>query len=238
MKYILLLISFSVLSFDHSHAKFDSLLQKYVSYKKSQSLVDYKGFKKDKSILESYLADLSAVEKKTYNNFSADEKLAFLINAYNAFTIKLIVENYPVESIKDIGSLFTSPWKKKFFKLFGKKMTLDGIEHGTIRKQFKEPRIHFAVNCASLGCPSLYNRAFIPGKLDVMLELVTQKFLNNKEKNFVKNDELHISKIFDWYGDDFDVAGGVETFIKKKLKLKGSYDLEYLDYDWDLNEKK
>ncbi len=245
MKLVLsLILSFSALAFDHGHKAFDEILQKRVIFKGNQSSVDYKGIKEeDSKKLSIYLKSLSSVSKKEYRSFSKDERLAFLINAYNAFTIDKIVKNYPVKSIKDLStSVFGVPvpgksvWDEKFFKFLGKKRSLNDIEHGMIRKSFKEPRIHFAVNCASIGCPSLANNAFVASSLDAQLEKAALNFLNNKMKNKVKGKTIYHSKIFTWYGGDFEVIGGFKKYIKTKLGLSGKFDFEDLDYDWNLNK--
>lgn len=235
--FLILILSFAASAFDHSHKIFNDVLSKRVQFKGHQSLVDYKGLKSKPKALNEYLKSLSSVSKSEYNQFSSKQKLSFLINAYNAFTLKLIIDHYPVKSIKDIGSIFSSPWKKEFFKLFGKEMNLDTIEHGMIRKDFKEPRIHFAVNCASIGCPSLAKSAFVAENLNSQLEAAAMNFLKNKDKNYALKNTLKLSKIFDWYGGDFENLGGVEVYIKSKLGLKGKYKIDYLDYDWNLNEQ-
>ena len=227
----------SVFGFDHKHEKWDQILQNHTKKVDGQVLFNYKKLKGNDSNLKSYLKELEAVNKGTFKEFNSDQKLAFWINAYNAYTVKWILKHYPVESIKDTGSLFSNPWKKEFIELMGKKMSLDGIEHGTIRKNFKEARIHFAVNCASIGCPSLYQNAFIAEKLDAQLEESTKFFLSNKKKNYLKGQTYHLSKIFDWYGEDFEkYHGSVEKFVGKYLG-EGD-DIEFLDYDWSLNEFK
>jgi hypothetical protein len=238
MKYLLLLaLTSSVFAFDHSHKVFTEVLQQNVSIKDKQSLVDYKGLKSSPGKLNGYLESLSSVKVNSYNSFSEDQKLAFLINAYNAFTLKLIIDNYPLESIKDIGSIFSGPWDKKFFTLLGKKKTLNNIEHGMIRKKFNEPRIHFAVNCASIGCPSLANTAFTADKLDIQLETAANNFMSNPTKNYAKDNTLYLSKIFDWYGKDFKEIGGFVDYAKKKLKVSGKVKYSFLDYSWKLNEQ-
>jgi len=176
--------------------------------------------------------------------------MAFLINAYNAFTLKLIIDNYPVKSIKDIGGLFSSPWDKEFFTLLGKKRHLNYIEHGVLRKKFKEPRIHFAVNCASMGCPNVQDIAFTAENLESLLAKGEKDFFAQANKNNIdkKEKEVNISKIFDWYGGDFKKKhGSVAKYISKafdtdadtKKKIAtGKYDIEYTDYSWKLNEVK
>jgi hypothetical protein len=240
----------NALAFDHSHGKFNLLLQTHVKFKNKQSFINYLKIKKNSVSLENYLKSLSSVSKKEFKKFSKDEQLAFLINAYNAFTIKIIIDNYPVKSIKDIGSFFTNTWKMKFFTLLEEKSHLDNIEHNLIRKQFNEPRIHFAVNCASIGCPSLQRKAFTAKNLNILLESATNNFLSNTTKNkFEKNKkEIKLSKIFKWYGEDFKKKfGSIEKFIAKYLTsnsndqkniINEKFSLTWTDYDWKLNESK
>lgn len=241
--FFILLTFQSAWGFDHSHTSFDKLLKKHVKYQGPQSLVDYKGIKKEIPKLDNYLASLSNISKKEFQKFDENQKLAFLINAYNAFTIKLILNHYPLKSIKDIGSFFNSPWKKKFFTLLGEEMHLDGIGDDILRENFKEPRIHFAINCASLSCPSLMPFAFMGKKLNKQLAQATKSFLANSQKNRYdkKTKKLLLSKIFKWYKKDFEKThSSVREFvapfldIKKKEKLK----IRYLDYDWGLNQWK
>ncbi|MBT4761083.1 MAG: DUF547 domain-containing protein [Bdellovibrionaceae bacterium] len=245
---ILLLLTNYVFAFDHSHKSFNAILQKYVKIHGKQSLFDYKSMKHNNSKLPIYLKSISAVNKKEYKKFLKKQKLAFLINAYNGFTIQLILDNYPVKSIKDIGSFFSSTWKKKFFTFLGKKSHLDNIEHGMIRKQFNEPRIHFAVNCASIGCPSLQAKAFTEHNLEELLEAGTKNFLSNKVKNRLnkKNKKLKLSKIFKWYGEDFEKKfGSIEKFVAKymskdivdqKAIAQKMFEIDWTDYDWSLNK--
>ena len=181
------------------------MLSKYVILKDGQSYFEYKKLKENKKLiktLENYLSDLSRVSSDKYDGFNETQRFSFLVNAYNAFTIKLIIDNYPVESIKDIGSLFSSPWKKDFFKLFGKKTNLDYIEHGLLRKKFNEPRVHFAVNCASLGCPNLLNQAFTEKHMETLLLKGEKDFFSQKSKNKLELDDnrVYVSKIFSWFG--------------------------------------
>lgn len=237
------LLTFKAWSFDHSHGLLTKVLSTHTKNQGSQVLFNYKKLKGESTDLEKYLKQLSAVKKSEYKGFSDKEKLAFLINAYNAFTIKLIVDNYPVKSIKDLGSFFSSPWKKRFIPLLEEKWTLDQIEHDTIRKQFPEPRIHFAVNCASIGCPSLWKEAFRAKDLDQQLQKATLHFLKNSDKNKINPslDTIFISKIFKWYDSDFEKShGSVAKFVASMLnvKLSKDVDIEYTDYDWNLNEWK
>lgn len=224
------------MAFDHSHVKFQKLLDANVKFIGKQSLVNYQNIKKDPALLESYLSGLSNVTKNDFNNWNGNKKLSFLINAYNAFTIKLIVDNYPVTSIKDLTSFFSSPWEKDFFTLLDAKRNLDWIEHKKIRKEFKEPRIHFAVVCASISCPNLQKKVFTHTKLQDQLELATVEFLNDTKKTYIEKNKLYISKIFDWYEDDFvDVKKFVLTRVLTTTEIKS---IGHLGYDWKLNEWK
>jgi hypothetical protein len=234
--------------FDHSHTKFTEVLKNFVIVSGPKSTVNYKALKKSPSQLNDYLADLSSVPMTDYKTFNKKQQMAFLINAYNSFTLKLIIDNYPVESIKDIGGLFSSPWKKEFFKLWGKDMYLDKIEHKILRKKFNEPRIHFAVNCASIGCPALRGEAFTAERLDVQLEEQAKIFLRDSSRNFIKKDkkEIYLSKIFDWFEEDFEKGSStVQKFVAPYMtddaelqKEMVKFDVEHTDYDWKLNEEK
>jgi len=243
---IFLILSSSVFAFDHTHKKWDVVLKQFVESFQQTTVVDYKALKTSPEKLDDYLKTLSAVSKSDYETFSKSEKLAFLINAYNAFTLKLIINHYPVKSIKDIGSFLSSPWKQKFFRLLGTNIHLDGIEHDMIRAHFDEPRIHFAVNCASIGCPSLLTEAFVANRLEQQLEQAAKNFLTDESRNRFEpsTNTLYLSQIFEWYGDDFKNVGGVRSFVSSRMakgpqvqeKIKTA-KLEYLDYNWNLNQK-
>ena len=170
-------------AFDHGHSRWTNVLQKYVTVEGAKSRVNYARLKTDQNELNFYLKELESVTLENFRTFDKGERLAFLINAYNALTVKLILDNYPIKSIRKIGSLFSSAWKIQFFTLFGEKLYLDNIEQGLIRQTteairelppvvrsalvpFNEPRIHFALNCASKSCPMLQPQAFIPAKLN------------------------------------------------------------------------
>jgi uncharacterized protein DUF547 len=255
---LLLLPGFSFAAFDHSHAQWDALTKKHVVWLAGghASQVDYSGFKADRPELKIYLDGLSAVTQPEYNGWNKPEKLAFLINAYNAYTVELILTEYPkVKSIKELGSLISGPWKKRFFSLLGKPRNLDDVEHGMIRAPgvFVEPRIHMAANCASIGCPALRSEAFVAGKLDAQLEDSVVRFLSDRSRNRFNSQigRLEVSKIFDWYRKDFAArSGSVEAWLAHyadKLADEPKYQqtirdrkgkLEFLDYDWALNEKR
>ena len=245
-------------AFDHSHVQWDALTKKHVVWLPGghASQVDYSGFKAERQELKSYLDGLSAVTQSEYDGWTKPDKLAFLINAYNAYTVELILTGYPkIKSIKELGSLITSPWKKRFFSLLGKPRALDDVEHGMIRATgvFDEPRIHMAANCASIGCPALRSEAYVAGKLDAQLEDSVVRFLSDRSRNRFKpqNGRLEVSKIFDWYGKDFAAkSGSVEAWLAQYAdKLADEprdqqtirdrkAKLEFLDYDWALNDRK
>ena len=197
-------------AFDHSHAQWNALLVKHVRLIAggNASQLDYAGIKAERATLDAYLAHLSAVPAAEYGRWSREQKLAFLINAYNAFTVALILGAYPgLKSIKDLGGFLQSPWKKKFFRLLGAERSLDDIEHEVIRApgMFDEPRIHAAVVCASIGCPMLRNEAFLAERLENQLEDGMRRFMSDRSRNRFApaRGRLEVSKIFDWYGEDF-----------------------------------
>lgn len=224
-----------------SHDIWDGLAKKYINDK---GLVDYKGLKKDVKTLDSYLAMLGKNPPK--DSWSQDEKIAYWINAYNANTVKLILDYYPVKSIKDIGSsiqipFVTTPWAKKFIKIGNETMSLDNIEHGTLRKDFNEKRIHFALVCAAMSCPRLRNEAYTPEKLDAQLNDQGNDFLNNPAKNKIDPKKSQLSKYFDWYkGDWKDDDKSVVSWVNRysKTKISKDTDISFLGYNWALNEQK
>jgi hypothetical protein len=241
-------------AFDHSHARLDALLSQHVVWISNggASQIDYSAIKRDPSALKSYLAEVATVTQEQYRAFSKTEKLAFLINAYNAYTIDFVLTGYPnIKSIRDLGSLFSSPWKKRLFPLLGEQRSLDEIEHDMIRKpgDFDDPRIHMAVNCASVGCPALRNEAYVAQRLDAQLDDAVHRFLGDHSRNRADEKGLWVSKIFDWYATDFEkqsgsVAGWLaphavqlsdDAKIQAAVKA-GTLRVRYLDYDWTLND--
>lgn len=256
---LLLLSAQALAAFDHGHTAWNALLHRHVvlSQNGSATQVKYADFKRDRAALKSYLDSLSGVSRQEFDAWSKPEQLAFLINAYNAFTVELILTRYPdLESIKDFGNFINNPWKKKFFKLFGKPTTLDEIEHGMIRAEgvYDDPRIHMAVNCASVGCPALRHEAFVPDKLDTQMEDAVKRFLSDATRNRYSRGMLEVSKIFDWYGKDFNKgfrgARSVNAFLAayasqlskrpedQQTIRDGKANLRFLDYDWSLNDYK
>ncbi len=248
-------------SFDHSHAAWTTLLKKHVVLigggKGSQ--VRYAGFAQDREALKTYLTSLAGISKSGFDGFSKPQQMAFLINAYNAYTIELILTKYPdLKSIKDLGSFVSNPWKQKVAPLLGTTMTLDGIEHETLRARGKydDPRIHFAVNCASVGCPMLREEAFVADRLDAQLDEQAQRFVSDRSRNRYNatTQKLEVSKIFDWYGEDFKLGhkgiASLQDFLGKyatqladspadRDAIKaGGIGVSFLDYDWKLNDVK
>ena len=220
-----------------SHASWTSLLQKHVS---PDGRVNYQGFIGDKKEFDTYLASLSGNHPND-KNWSKDEQLAYWINAYNAFTVKLVVDNYPVESIKDIKKglpMINSVWDIKFIEIEGEKYDLNNIEHSILRKEFDEPRIHFAINCASVSCPLLLNEAYTADKVEAQLEAQSRAFLSDPTRNKVSTDKLELSKIFTWFKGDFTKNGSLAEFIDRYTDTKVSPDakIDFLPYDWNLND--
>ena len=177
------------------------------------------------------------------NNWSENEKLAYWINAYNAFTVKLIVDNYPLESIKDLNPILNIPtvytvWTKKWFKIGDEDFSLDKIEHDILRKEFKEPRIHFVINCASFSCPVLRPEAFKAEKIETQLVEQTKAFINDPDRNRITKDKLELSKIFSWFDGDFKEGQTLIQFLNKysKVKISKSADIDFMDYEWSLND--
>ena len=254
--------------FDHTHAAWTGLLKKHVVVldggKASQ--VRYADFAKDRAALKAYLDNLSKVTEAEFKSWSKTTQMAFLINAYNAFTIEKILTRYPdLKSIRDFGTVFGNPWKDKFFTLFGQPSYLDQIEHETLRAKgvYGEPRVHFAVNCASIGCPMLREEAFVAERLDAQLEEQARRFLSDRSRNRYneQSGQLEVSKIFDWFKEDWTSGNkGIgantapnmtrEQFFVPYSKLlsdnpesqmkiaQQKTGLAFLEYDWGLNSAK
>ena len=224
---------------EFSHELFDQVLQKYVD---SQGRVNYAGLKNDLGTLESYL-DLLAVNAPS-DRATFQTGLAFWINAYNALTIKGVLDHYPTTSVRKI-KLFGGFFSRIKFQVGGRSYTLDNIEHDIIRSEFGDPRIHFALVCASLGCPILENRVFGPETLEERLDNATANFINNPEKVRLDRESgvLHLSQIFEWYAEDFeDTHHSVINFVSEYLPeadtaflARAEVQIQYLQYDWRLN---
>lgn len=246
--------------FDHAHAAWTQLLKKHTVLLRGgqASQVRYAGFAAERTALKAYLATLSGVTRVAFGSFSKAQQQAFLMNAYNAFTVELILSKYPdLKSIRDLGSLISSPWKRQWVDLLGAQVSLDDIEHGMLRKpgSYDEPRVHFAVNCASIGCPMLREEAFVADRLSAQLAEQTQRFMSDRTRNRwnTQRGRMEISKIFDWYGADFDkghqgiatlkaflgsFADALADAPADRARIRsGQFDIAFLDYDWALNDQ-
>lgn len=251
--------------FDHTHAAWTALLQKHVRVapEGNSSRVDYKGFAADRVQLQAYLKSLAAVGADEYAKWSKPQQYAFLANAYNAFTVEKILTRYPnLKSIRDFGLVFGNPWKDRFFTLLGKAQHLDGIEHETMRAPgvFDDPRVHVAVNCASIGCPMLGRQALTADRLDAQLEDLMRRFLSDRTRNRYdpRTKTLELSRLFDWYADDFKKGGrsflGYPGFAsladlgaryadvladseagRAELRARNA-PIRFVEYDWSLND--
>jgi len=249
----------SAQSFDHSHAAFDTLLKKHVRLagRGNSSQVDYRGFAADRTALAGYLRQLTAVTPAQYGGWSKAQQYAFLANAYNAFTIEKILTRYPrINSIRDFGRVIGNPWKDEFFTLLGAKRNLDWIEHETMRAPgvFDDPRVHVAVNCASVGCPMLGRDAFVAERLDAQLDDLFGRFMSDRSRNRynAQAQTVELSQLFDWYRKDFEqghkgfaslqdvVARYAEQLAdspadRAKLRTK-AVPIRFVGYDWRLND--
>ena len=242
-------------TFDHTYAVWEGLLKKHVRWlpDNKQSRANYKGFAADRAELSKVLESFSAVSQAQFNAWSKEQQMAFLINAYNAFTVEIILSKYPdLKSIKDLGLFGRGPWKNEFFSLLGAKRHLDWIEHEQLRPKYSEPRVHVAVNCASIGCPALLPEAFTASKMDAMLEDGMRRFLGDRTRNRFEGGKLQVSNIFKWFKEDFEkghkgFAKLEDVFAKyadllttdeaarQQIKAK-AVSISHLDYDWSLND--
>ena len=245
---------------DFDHGRWNLLLSKHVivSADGLSTAVDYASLGVNREPLQSYLEETSRVSRASFDAWETSDQLAFLINLYNAATVELILDNMassdPIDSIRDIGSLFTSAWELERVALFGKLVTLDAIEHDMIRGwgRYNEPRIHFAVNCAAIGCPALRAEAYTGTALEGQLEDATRDFLSDRSRNYFDGRRLRLSSIFKWYREDFERGWGgsnaLGEFVARyssELGLsveqsneltRGDMGVRFLSYDWGLNQ--
>lgn len=229
--------------FDHTHAGFARVLGANVT----NGVVDYASLKAAPSELRSYLTALSEVPRGEFDKWSREQRLAFLINLYNAATLQLIVDHYPVPSIRKIGGLLKGPWKQEVVGFQGGRITLDRLEHELIRPVFVEPRIHFALVCAARSCPPLRSEPFVAARLGAQLDDQARAFLAQSSKNRIDRAArtLWLSPIFGWYTSDFTHGGRtlaeyVADFLTSEdaVELRtGSYRIRYTEYDWTLNDR-
>lgn len=207
------------------------ILKRYVD---REGNVDYDALKKKENMLDDFLNILE--KTKIDYSWNASEKIAFWINVYNAYTIKLILKNYPVKSIKDIRR----PWDKKFFTVNGEFLSLGDVEHQILRKKFTEPRIHFAINCASKSCPRIVQIPYTGDNLNNLLDRQTKEYINNPKLNNVGRDSFQLSKLFSWFSKDFkETEGSVEKFVNRysKISINNQKNNGFIEYDWNLNTK-
>ena len=230
-------------SIEVSHQAWQDLLDKYLDddHESGVNRFDYSAVgDADRKLLDGYLDDLQAVDPRT---LSRDEQLAYWINFYNALTAQVVVDEYPVSSIRKIRFLTSpfGPWDKNLVSVQGKKLSLNDIEHGILRPIWKDPRIHFAVNCASIGCPNLVGEAFTAENSDDLMDEAASDFINHSRGVEIQGDTLVLSSIFDWYGGDFGnneteiVAYIAQYFDGDTSQLNALSKFEY-QYDWDLNK--
>lgn len=228
--------------FDLSHSALTSLLGRVVS----EARVDYAMLKAEPAPLDRYLMAISSVSRTTFGGWDKADRIAFLCNAYNAFTLRLIRDHYPVKSIREIGGAFRSPWDLPIVLLFEQSTTLDKLEHQWLRKEYQEPRIHFALVCAAVGCPPLREEAYVGSALGRQLDDQARRFLASSDKNRVGRKErvVYLSPIFKWYGEDFEQSSGSVLAALRSYWPGGpanspgeSFRIRYTDYDWALNDR-
>jgi Protein of unknown function, DUF547 len=224
----LFLVSISAFSQNFDYKNYNAFLQKYVSEKGN---VGYDKIKTNKAELDAVIAQFEKTQPT--DKWTKNEKMAYYINVYNAYTIKVVVDNYPTKSIKDINGV----WDKKIVSSEKTKISLSDVENKILRKM-DDPRIHFAINCASFSCPNLINYAFVPSTLDKQLETATKSFINDKSKNTITASEIKISEIFNWYSGDFKNGGSVIDFLNKysTVKIDKKAKSSFATYNWSLNK--
>jgi hypothetical protein len=236
--------------FDQAHTLWTEVLKANVKGDR----FDYKALLENRGKLDQYLGELQSVTRDEFERWTKEQRCAFWINAYNAYTVHLVIKNYPLESIKDVGGLLRSVWDKSFIplgQLFPgeekKELSLNNIEHDVLRPKFKDARIHAAINCASRSCPPLRAEAFVADRLDAQLDEQVRAWLGDATRNRFERDKkrIQISQIFQWFHEDFErdkgsVRAWVETYAPAKeaewLKLEKNVDVSYLDYSWKLND--
>lgn len=233
MRKIFLLCSLTF--FLHTSAQtsaFDTLLKKYVD---TNGNVNYKSFKANEAQLQAYLNHLTNI--KPQKSWSAVKAKAFWANAYNAYTIKLILDNYPLKSIMNIKKKGKDAWNIPFAKVGGTTYTLNQIEHEILRKKYNDPKIHVAVNCASKSCPKLANYAFTEENYESKTTLLMKRFINDSSRNKISENKVQLSKIFEWFQGDFTKEGDLINFLNQysDVKINKKAKIGYLEYNWSLN---
>jgi hypothetical protein len=234
--------------FDHRHTAWEALLKQHVVLADGgkASRVHYAGMAEGRAALKAYLGALSEVSNAEFGRWSRPQQMAFLINAYNAFTVEKVLTRYPdIRSIWDFGKLFGNPFKDEFFALLGRRASLDWIEHETLRKRYAEPRVHYALNCASISCPMLREEPYVAERLERQLEEQAVRFLSDRSRNRAGENGLEVSKIFDWFREDFEprtayfaryAALLADDSGTQRRIADGSVSFHFLEYDWALND--
>ncbi len=237
--------------FDQTYKAYQNVLQNYVK----NEFVDYLKLKENRANLDSFINQLAGTTKKQLKNMSRNEQLAYWINAYNGITLRSIIDHYPVSSIQNINGV----WTQNKWHVAGKELTLDFIEHKIVRPTYKDARIHFALNCASIGCPPLYNQPFTGNTVDSLLDIVASQFVHNKKRHNIdyKNHLIITTELFSWFWEDFvrnfndikfknssDVENAVLNFTykylndteKAKFQTDANWKISFTPYDWSLND--
>lgn len=239
----LVLLTSAARAFDQTHAGLERVLTTHVR----DGAVNYAALKAAPGELNAYLAQLAAVTEPAFKDWSEQDRLAYLINLYNAATLQIIIENYPVKSIRSIGLIPGRAWKKEFISLFGRKVSLDHVEHDIIRKNYRDARVHFALVCAAQGCPPLRAESFVGGRLDAQLDDQGRIFLAQERNNRVEASSrtVHLSPIFKWFAGDFEAESGsvlkfVTPFFPEAARVAltggGEFKVAFTEYDWSLNQ--
>jgi hypothetical protein len=235
MKSIILwakMLLMSTLSFAQ-HEGFDKLLENNIT---EDGVVNYKGIMKERATLDAYIAYIKVTSPE--EKWSDDKTKAFYINVYNAYTILLILDNYPLKSIIKISKRGKDAWHQKFVVVGGETFSLNDIEHQILRKKYSDPRIHVGVNCASFSCPPIANFAFTEANVETELERLMKKFINDPARNRITSKKITLSKVFEWYKGDFTKNGSLVTYINgySEVELTKKTKVRYLEYNWNLNE--
>lgn len=224
---IILFLAVNIVAFDTTFSSADRFLKRHVC----KGGVDYQAARGD-ALLDTVLFEFASIAPAEFAQYRENIRLATLINLYNIATIKLVTDNLSKKSIRDIPSA----WSRTWIDFGGKKVSLDHLEHKIIRKQFDEPRIHFALVCAAVSCPALAKSAYTPDSLDAQLTEAARIFLTDTKKNSIDKKDLRVSAIFQWYGDDFKKRyGGYQKFVLQTIGMAGTFSFKFLPYDWQLN---
>ena len=223
--------------FDREQARLNATLSTRVR----DGRVDYAGLKKDSTALDAWLAAAANAAEADFKGRPREERLAFLINLYNAATLRLILDHYPIASIRKIGPVWdpNKAWKLPAVKVFGRSVSLNAVEHEMIRPVYKDPRVHFALVCAAKGCPPLRSEAYDGARLNAQLDDQARTFLSQRAKNDASRagETAYLSPIFKWYMEDFGGSKkSVLNFVKKWLAVEDDWSVDWTEYDWSLNE--